>query len=122
MDGLKLFDKKQLSLPLCIATTMAYAVIVLAGILHHELWFDEAQPFCLSLASHSFKELFYNTRFEVHPPLWDLLLYAITRFSSNPFFMQVMNAALAVMAVCIFLRYSPFSAGFKLFFVFGYFM
>jgi hypothetical protein len=117
-----LFTSKPLNTATWAAVLIIYAGVVFAGILHHELWFDECQTYLYARSSRSLSQLFYNVRFEGQPAFWHVLLYAITRFSANPFYMQVLNAVLSCIAAWIFLRYSPFSFLFKLLFIFGYFM
>lgn len=105
-----------------IFITLLYFTISLLGILHHELWLDEAHHWLLALDSNSFSELFYNMRHEGHPMLWNILLFLLTRITDNPFGMQLLHIVLSTLTVSIFLRKSPFSILFKVLFVFGYFM
>ncbi len=105
-----------------IFITLLYFTISLLGILHHELWLDEAHHWLMALDSHSFSELFYNMRHEGHPMLWNILLFLLTRITDNPFGMQLLHIVLSTLTVNIFLRKSPFSTLFKVLFVFGYFM
>lgn len=102
--------------------TLLYCIIALFGIWHHELWLDEAHHWLLARDSNSFQELIKNTRYEGHPILWNVLLYGITRVSTNPIWMQLLHVSIAVAAVFVFLKRAPFSALFKLLFVFGYFL
>jgi hypothetical protein len=97
-------------------------VVSLVGILHHELWLDEAHHYLLARDSNSFTELIQNTRYEGHPILWNMLLYGLTRFSLNPFWMQFLHILISTCVVFIFLRKAPFNWVFKTLFIFGYFM
>ena len=97
-------------------------MVSLVGILHHELWLDESHHYLLARDSVSFMNLVQNTRYEGHPILWNILLYGITRFSSNPFWMQLLHILLSTSVVFIFLRKAPFSWLLKTLFIFGYFM
>lgn len=105
-----------------ISLTAIYFIASLIGILHHELWLDEAHHYLLARDSNSFIELIQNTRYEGHPILWNTLLYGITRFSLNPFWMQLLHILISTSAVFIFLRKAPFNWIFKTLFIFGYFM
>ncbi|MBI3510195.1 MAG: hypothetical protein HY064_05995 [Bacteroidetes bacterium] len=96
--------------------------LALVGILHHELWLDEAHHWLLARDSHSIGELFYNARYDGHPLLWDLLLFVITRFTHDPFWMQFAHILISSIAVFLFMRYSPFSFYACIIIVFGYFI
>jgi hypothetical protein len=104
------------------ALTLIYFAVSLIGIWHHEFFIDEAHHWLLARDSHSVAELFANTRIEGHPLLWSLMLYAITRFTSDPFWMQFLHILISTSAVFVFLRKAPFSWVFKILFIFGYFM
>ena len=67
-------------------------------------------------------DLIKNTRYEGHPILWNILLYGITRFTLNPFWMQFLHILISTSVVFLFLKKAPFSLTFKTLFIFGYFM
>lgn len=102
--------------------TLLYFIVSLVGIIHHELWLDESQHWLLARDSNSFSDFMHNIRFEGHPILWDSLLFLITRFTHNPFGMQLLHILIATLTVFVFLRKAPFSKVFKALFIFGYFM
>jgi hypothetical protein len=102
--------------------TLLFAIAGVFGILHHEIWLDEAHHFLLARDSSSFSEMIYNARYEGHPLLWNALLFVLTRFSPDPFWMQVLNLSISVLAVLLFLRYAPFSETIKIMIVFSYFI
>src|SRR5690349_21352468 len=85
-----------------------YFLTSLWEILHHEMWLDEMHHFLLARDSSSLGELAFNARYDGHPLLWDSLLYFLTCFSRNPFYMQLLNILISVAAVIIFLRNTPF--------------
>ncbi len=99
-----------------------YFIVGLAGISNHELWLDEAHHWLLARDSSSIIELIKCTRQEGHPLLWNILLFAITRFTSNPFWMQISHILISTTVVFIFAKKSPFPLFFKILFTFGYFM
>ena len=101
---------------------LLYFIISLVGILHHEIWLDESQHWLLARDSNSFSDIIFNTRYEGHPILWNIVLYLITRFSSNPFWMQLLHILVSAAAVLIFLKKSPFPLLFITLFIFGYFI
>lgn len=102
--------------------TVLYFSISLAGILHHELWLDEAHHWLLARDSNSFADLVLNTRYEGHPLLWNILLFGLTRLTWNPFWMQLLHIFIATAAVFVFLRKAPLPKLFQVLFIFGYFM
>lgn len=104
------------------AICIFYFILSLVGILHHEIWLDEMHHFLLAKDSDSIRELAFNARYDGHPLLWDSMLFFLTRFTHNPFYMQLLHILIALAAVIIFLRNSPFTDLFKILFVFGYFM
>ena len=102
--------------------TVLFFALSLWGITRHELWLDEAHHYLLARDSSSLLDLFTNTRYEGHPIGWNLILYWITRISTNPIWMQVFHISIMTLTVGIFLKKAPFSWTFKLLFIFGYFM
>ncbi len=105
-----------------ILLALLYFAVSFVGILHHELWLDEAQHWLLARDSNSVSELVQNIRLEGHPLLWSLMLFFITRFTSDPFWMQLLHILISTTAVIVFLRKAPFDGLFKVLFIFGYFM
>lgn len=102
--------------------TLLYFIVSLVGILHHELWLDEAHHWLLARDSTSIANLFENTRYEGHPILWNVLLYFISRFTLNPFWMQFLHIMIATATAFLLLRKAPFPMVWKTLFIFGYFM
>lgn len=102
--------------------SLLYFIISWIGILHHELWLDEAHHWLLARDSNSFFDLIKNTRFEGHPLLWSSMLYGITRCTTNPFWMQLLHILISTSFVVVFLKKAPFDWLFKTLFIFGYFI
>ncbi|MEO8067939.1 MAG: hypothetical protein ABI599_09635 [Flavobacteriales bacterium] len=100
---------------------VVYAALVVCMTAMHGMWLDEMQPWCVARDSSSLTELYRNTRFEGHPPLWYLLLFAITRFTSNPLAMQVVHVGLAICTSALVLWRAPFIWWWRVLIVFGYF-
>ena len=105
-----------------LALTFLYFLISLFGILNHEIWLDEAHHWLLARDSTSILDLFNRSRYEGHPIFWNLLLYFVSRLTSNPIWMQVLHIGISTLAVYIFLSKSKFRFVWKLMFIFGYFM
>ncbi len=102
--------------------TVLFFSLSFIGICHHELWLDEAHHYLLGRDSHSFRNLIANTRYDGHPILWNLLMHYITRFTVNPFYMQLLHISISTISISIFFKKAPFSWVFKVLFIFGYFM
>lgn len=105
-----------------ILLALLYFTVSLVGILHHELWLDESQHWLLARDSSSLVDLFQKTRNEGHPIMWNVLLFFITRFTLNPFWMQFLHIIISTTTVFVFLKKAPFNWLFKSLFIFGYFM
>ncbi len=103
---------------LCLA---GFATLTLVVTTHHEMWIDELSHWSIALKSRSFADIFKNLEYESSPPLWHMILYGITRVTGDPVAMQTVHVLLAVIAMGIFLVWSPFSRLQKALFVFGYF-
>jgi hypothetical protein len=94
-DFLKETKNNQNSL-FSVITTLLFLVVLFLNILHHEMWRDELQAWLIGRDSISiFELLFRNMRYEGHPALWHLGLFFITRFTDNPFIMQILNVLIS---------------------------
>jgi hypothetical protein len=114
-------QNKQLSVPLSAGITAAWLLVVFLVQRHHELWLDEAHCWLLAKDSNSLSEFFVNIRYEGHPPLWGLLLFFISRFSSSYEAMQLLHLCFAGGSVFLILRYAPFPLWVKVLLPFTYF-
>jgi len=79
------------------------------------------QAWLLSKESHSFAQLYANTRYESHPPLWHLLLMLLSSFTHQPFAIQLLHILLSSIAAFLFIRHAPFTLLQKAGMLFGYF-
>ncbi|MBI3520060.1 MAG: hypothetical protein HY062_11985 [Bacteroidetes bacterium] len=105
-----------------IIFTFIYGLLCLIGVHCHEPWLDEAHHFLLVKNSHSFHELFINSRYEGHPLLWDMLMYIVFHISPHFFCIQLFHVMIGIISVYLILKYAPFGIFGKLGIVFGYFM
>lgn len=87
----------------------------------HELWRDEWQTWLMPQESHSLSELRANVEYDPHPRLWYLILYTLSRVTSNPIAMQIFELGLGCLAIALFFVFSPFGRLEKGLFAFGYF-
>ncbi|MBQ8886827.1 MAG: hypothetical protein IJY61_03915 [Candidatus Gastranaerophilales bacterium] len=92
-----------------IAITIIYAIITLIGVLHHELWADEAQVW--QLAKYlSIPELIEHLHNEGHPSLLYLLTMPFAKISSNAVFMQLICWFFMCLASFLLIYKAPFKA------------
>lgn len=104
-----------------LATTLLFLCLGTIGIAHHEMWRDEMQAWLIARDSTSVGNLLHNMRYEGHPVLWHLGLYALTRFTHNPIAMQIYHLLLAAGVIFLFARFAPFPRYLKAMFSLGYF-
>ncbi len=105
-----------------VIATCVFAILSIIGILHHEVWLDEAHHWLLARDSSTLKELFENARYEGHPLLWNILLFICTRFFTDVIAMQIINVIISVAAVFLFLSHAPFTKLEKCLFIMGNFI
>ena len=90
--------------------------------LRHAMWRDELQIFMIAANSATPSPLFYNLKYEPHPALWYTLVWVVTRFSSNPLWMQLLHIGLAISVWFLVYRCSPFSRIEKFLLLLSYFL
>ena len=88
----------------------------------HAMWRDELQAFMLAAASPTPLDLFANLKYEGHPGLWHLLLWVITRFTSDPIWMQVAHLLIALGIWALIWCASPFKPFEKLLLLLSYYL
>lgn len=104
-----------------LALALVFLLTGFIGISCHEMWRDELQAWMIARDNASFKSLAATVKYEGHPMIWYMGLYAITRFTHNPFAMQVYHILIAAAAIWLFARFSPFTKLQKALFAFGFF-
>lgn len=100
---------------------LLFFILSLIGILQHEIWLDEAHHFLLARDNTSLAGLIRACRIEGHPLLWNLILFFITWFSTNVFYMQLVHILINCITGYIICR-SNLSRWEKIFILFGYFL
>jgi hypothetical protein len=98
-----------------------FGIIATVVLARHEMWMDELNPWVIARDAHSLRALFFNMRFEPHPALWYLCLYALTRVTSNPIAMQVLHGAIATASIAVLSYHSPFRRRDVWLMAFGYY-
>jgi hypothetical protein len=96
--------------------------IAVVRALTHVMWRDELEVFMLAQGHASLFDLFRALDYTGHPGLWPALVWLITKATSDPFWMQVAHAALAVAASVIVYRWAPFSKLEKILLLASYFL
>lgn len=100
---------------------LAFVGFSLVTVANHEMWRDELQAWGLAAEASSLKELWLNTRYEGHPALWFLILFALNKITGHPAIMQLAHLGIAASTVFILARFAPFSRFQKVLLAFGYF-
>ena len=99
----------------------SYSLIISVGLIRHEPWRDETHAWLIVQLSHSVSELFHNIRYEGHPSLWFLLLYAIKGLGGSFATVQVVHGLIALATAYVLLTYAPFPNLTRLLLIGGYF-
>ena len=104
--------------------TSIYFLLELINILRHGMWRDEIQTWSLSLRSQSVAEFLSLKRYADlgHPDAWHLLVYGVSRLTSNPLAMQLLHLVIATTTAYVVAHYSPFPRIQKVLIVFSYFL
>ncbi|HEX2056277.1 MAG TPA: hypothetical protein VHF07_07275, partial [Nitrospiraceae bacterium] len=89
--------------------TVLIFVLGMVVILRHEMWRDELQAWRIATESHTVTDLLENSRYEGHPLLWYLCLYALSRISHDPVLMQIFHLTIGVATVFVICRFAPFT-------------
>jgi hypothetical protein len=97
-----------------------FVLVGIVNILAHEIWRDEFQAFLIAKESVSIPDMLERMKFEGHPPLWHILLYAVTRFSGDPISMQILHLVIACGSAYLILRF-PLPWWQRALMIFGYF-
>ncbi|MCG6137355.1 MAG: hypothetical protein MET45_22435 [Nostoc sp. LLA-1] len=100
---------------------IAFSLLGLIGILSHDMWRDELNPWLIVRDSESFGDLIANIKYEGHPLLWYFCLALLRKIVDNPVIMQIFHLAIAISSVTLFCLYSPFNYQQKFLFSFGFF-
>ncbi len=110
----------ELSPRACRLLIAAFFALGLVQIFHHPLWQDEWQAWLVVRDSPSLFELFRNLRYEGHPALWYLVLYPLSRVTTQPWPCNCCTWPWPPPR-SMFSAVSPFTRLQKILFIFGYF-
>src|ERR1700684_27219 len=90
--------------------------------LHHPMFRDEFQTYGAALSSSSIGDLLSNIKYFGHPALLYILVWLVTRVTSDPVAMQIMQIGLAIGVWIIIYMWSPFSRLEKILLLLSYFL
>jgi len=104
------------------AWLLVACAIAAATLRAHVMWFDEVQAWNIARASRSLTDLFANVRYEGHPALWYLVLYAVSRVTGDPRAMQVVEWCVMCATFAVVLFRAPFPRWARATAIGGYFV
>ena len=82
----------------------ALNVVVLAlAAAHHTMWKDEALAWQIARGNPSLTHLLGVVHYDGHPPLWYLIMFAITRFTANPVWIKAITLIFSISASAVLL-------------------
>ncbi len=107
--------------PLLWVAFLLYLMVAGFALVNHEMWADELHSWNIAKGSNSFIDIFRNSRYEGHPPLWYIVLWTISKFTHSLAAVQVVHLLIAAVPVFLLLFFSKIPVGAKLLLPFGYF-
>jgi hypothetical protein len=107
--------------PTLWAIFFLYIIVLCYTIVHHEFWGDEIHSWNIAKASSSFPDLIFNTRYEGHPPVWYTILWIISKFTHDVYYIQVAQFIIAGLVVFLIIFFSSFPVITRILIPFGYF-
>jgi len=82
-----------------------FAALLAIATLRHEMFADEVQPWLWVRYEHNLLVAIHHLHYEAHPALWTVLLYVVSRISSNVLLLQLTNYVLAVACAWLILSF-----------------
>jgi hypothetical protein len=92
-----------------VLLTAPFIALFLVQLAHHEMWRDELWSFGIAVASPTLSSVFWHIRFEGHPWLWYVLLWVLSRLTTSPVGMKVLQAVIGTAIYLVIGVGSPFS-------------
>ena len=90
------------------ALFLTFFGLALFGLLHHELWLDEARPWLIA-KSNDFYTLSKVLQYEAHPITWYALLKLSMNVYDNAIDIQILSLLLGCFSFALICFYSPFT-------------
>lgn len=104
--------------PLLWAVFLLYLLVAGFALANHEMWADELHSWNIAKGSKTFVDVFRNSRYEGHPPLWYIILWTIARFTHHLAAVQMVHLTIAAAAVFFYTVFLALSAFNKIAFTF----
>ncbi len=89
-----------------------YAVLTFIGAFNHEIWYDEAQAWCIA-RDNDIPGIIEQIQFEGHPPLWFILLHIFAASGCPVQVLPFISWVITSVTAALFLWKAPFSTAFK---------
>lgn len=102
-------------------TSFFILIFTTLRLFRHEMWRDEVQPFLIAAYADNFIDLFNKVSTEGHPLLWYAILFWISKFTINPYFVQILNWSLIFGIWILVFKFSPFTKLEKILLMTSYF-
>src|SRR5580704_16367255 len=102
-----------------------FAFLVIVEIIRswrHAMFRDEFETYWIAVSSSSFADVLSNMKYTAHPPLLYVLEWVVTRVTSDPVAIQVMQFVLAIAVWILIYTQSPFSRTEKILLLLSYFL
>jgi hypothetical protein len=103
------------------AVTLAYLAVAGFALAKHEMWRDELHCWLVARDCAAPWDVVRARAYDGQPPLWYLLLWALTRVTWHPEAMRAVHLGIAATNVLLFARFAPFGRPARALFAFGYF-
>ena len=122
LDRWCLFINRIAKLPSRLAAVIfgLHQLLVVYLLTQHELWRDELQAWSIAKASATPLDVVRNTHFEGRPPLWQLVLWPLTRISDNPNTMKFVTFAIGTTAMWLWIRSTALPLALRTLIAFGF--
>ncbi len=98
-----------------------YIIFIVIQNSHHELWRDEIHSWYIVQSSNTLLELWHNVDYEGHPIGWYFILFIAKQFYANIEVQNIVHLIFTFGLGFLLIFKSPFSFGFKVLLLFGYF-
>ena len=102
-----------------VAIWLLFAVLLAIVTSQHELFGDEVQPWLWVRYEHNLFAAMRYLRYEGHPALWTILLFALSRISANVLLLQLTNYLIAVGCAWLILSFRPLPLLLRVLVIFG---
>lgn len=105
-----------------LVTGIFYLLSLIGALVFHEPWRDEYQAFLVAKHSSNLSELFYNMKYEGHPPLFHMLMFALSHAFDSMVAVKIFHSTVAAVTVFLICRFLPLKWWQKIALCFGYYL